>query len=263
MTEKLLDNKIVFISKAKDASLGSISELGKNGAAVIYMPTISILPKLLSEHESGLLKNLAQYNYLIFTSSNACDIFFRHVNLTKLISSQIIIAAVGASTAKTCSEYGLRVDIIPKKSNVAGLIEEFGKIDIASKKILLPVSALSGDELPEALTEMGAQVDIIHIYDTICGSGSANQYLIEKVKQVVPDIFVFTSPSSFTCFLKIFNVAEPKIFFDGKVICALGPTTENAITNLDLVVNIVPETITLNGVEESIIKYFYSIQNMV
>jgi uroporphyrinogen-III synthase len=262
MTEKLLDNKIIFISKAKDAGSNTISELEVNGAEVIYLPTISILPRLLSESETGLLKNLAQYDYLIFTSSNACEIFFRHVNLSNIISSKIIVAAVGNSTSKTCLDYGIRVNIIPPKSSALGLIEELRKVDLSSKKVLLPVSALSGDELPEALIEMGANIDVIQIYDTTCGCGAANQYLIEKVKQAVPDIFVFTSPSSFTCFLRIFSIIEPEVFFYGKVICALGPSTEKSITDQNLIVNIVPETTTLSGVEEAIIKYFYSIQNI-
>lgn len=263
MIKKILAAKSVLITRAKENSLHLFTELEDNGAEVIYFPTISIVPKILNESSKNILSDLSEYDYIIFTSVNSCDIFMRHSSISQIMTANLQIAAVGAATAQRCSEYGMKVNITPSVSSAKGLIKYFENIDISNSKILLPSSSISGDELPTALKNFGADLVEIELYDTICGTSVTYQHLIDTVKNNPPDIFVFTSPSSFSCFLKICGIESAPIFFDGKTICAIGNTTEEAIKESGVHVNIVPDTSSLRSIEEAVIKYFNTINNLV
>ena len=113
------------------------------------------------------------------------------------------------------------------------------------------------------LSELGAQVFSVPIYDVVKNELSNLKTEHQKIQRKHPGIFIFTSPSSFSNFLKLMNVSDADKFFGKSVICAIGTTTEKAIDNYGLNVHIVPKTFSLSGVAEAILKYFQLTVNMV
>jgi uroporphyrinogen-III synthase len=253
---KSLLDKIILVTKGKDEAEKSLDLLNHEGAEIIYFPTIKIRPIIESSAIRNFILKFDEYEYIVFTSLNAVEVFIEIANECKLILSGKKIAVVGKATADKCLEHNIIVNLIPDEFSAKGLIDKFSKINLTGKNILIPGSSLSRDELSRELEELGAVVNFVPIYDVIPNDRTQLETEIEKINLWKPNIFIFTSPSSFENFCVIMNTDKAENFWDRTIICAIGTTTEKAIREKDLVVHIVPETFSLAGVAEAIIKYF-------
>jgi uroporphyrinogen-III synthase len=259
---KTLADKIILVTKAKSDAEKSFEILQQEGAEIIYFPTIKIRPIWDSSAINEFIKEFSSYDYVILTSANAMEIFSQIATSNKLNFSRKKIAAVGKATADKCVEYNLVADLVPDEFSAKGLLNKFSHANIFGKKILIPGSSLSGDKLTKGLQELGAVVNFIPVYDADQNDKDSLADELEKINLRKPDVFVFTSPSSFINFCGINNISEPQDYFGGSTVCAIGTTTEKAIRDKSIVVNIVPETFSLVGVAEAIIKYFHITANI-
>jgi len=259
----LLSNKTILITKSKAESEASIKSLINEGAVIVYFPTIKINPIF----ESDLLKNtiniIDEIDYVIFTSINAVEVFAKisHDRLLDLTHTRI--AAVGESTAEKCRSLGFYIHIVPQEYSAKGLLKIFQEKNIVGKKFLIPCSALARNELVVGLTELGAEVFAVPIYDVVENSIEDLQSEYDSIRNKKPDLFVFTSPSSFANFTKIINIVNVTEYFNNCTIAVIGTTTENAVKSYGLTVNIVPKVFSLQGISEAIIKYFSLSHNFV
>lgn len=253
---QLLKNKTILVTKSKEEALKSVSLLSDHGAALIFFPTIKVVPIFNSPELDEALKQFHTFDYLVFTSTNAVEVFVEIALRHKLNLSKIKIAAVGKSTAEECESRGLTVNILPEEFSTNGLINKFSEIDLKNKKIFIPGSSLARGELNMGLSEMGAQVFSVPVYDVVQNELSSLKDEHKQIQRKHPNVFVFTSPSSFNNFLSLMNVTDPDKFFDAHIICAIGATTENSIREKGLSVHIVPDTFSLVGIAQAIIKYF-------
>lgn len=128
---------------------------------------------------------------------------------------------------------------------------------------MIPCSALARNELVVGLTELGAEVFAVPIYDVVENSIEDLQSEYDSIRNKKPDLFVFTSPSSFANFTKIINIVNVTEYFNNCTIAVIGTTTENAVKSYGLTVNIVPKVFSLQGISEAIIKYFSLSHNFV
>lgn len=258
----LLKNKKILITKSKLEAENSVRSLINEGAHVIYLPTIKIIPLFESEPLQEALSIISDIDYIIFTSVNAAEVFSKICSDRKLDLTHTKVAAVGTVTADKCRALGFYIHIVPEEYSASGLLKKFSGLYVSGKKIIIPCSSLSRDELSIGLAELGAEVLAVPIYDVVENSVDELQSEIEMISQNKPDIFVFTSPSSFENFLKLINVEDKEEYFGNRLIAAIGTTTENAIKESGVAVHIVPNIFTLQGLSEAIIKHFYLSQNI-
>ncbi len=257
-----LKDKIILVTKSASECKNSLQKLIDEGAELIYFPTIKIIPVYTHENIIELIDNIREFEYIIFTSANAVDIFSEIIEKYNLDLSRTKIAVVGKATAEACRTRGLYIHLIPEEFNARGLIKKFSEIGINNQKILIPGSLLSREELKLGLTELGADVKTLLIYDVVTNDLNElkNEYQIITSKK--PDILIFTSPSSFENYIKLVNINDMRNYFNNTVVCAIGPTTEFEIRSYDVNVNIVPEMYTLEGVADAIIKYLNVSKNV-
>ena len=163
---------------------------------------------------------------------------------------------IGKSTAEECESLGISVDIVPDEFSSDGLIDKFLEFDLTGKKIFIPGSSLSRHDLNSDLTDLGAEVYQVPVYDVVPNDFNNLKNVHKKIQKKHPNIFIFTSPSSFHNFIKIMNVTDSDKYFGTNTICAIGSTTESALRDKGLSVHIVPEIFSLHGVSEAIVKYF-------
>lgn len=246
----------ILVTKDKNSAEKYFSRLASIGVEIIYFPTIQIISRNENDKLKSLLTDANSFDYIIFTSANAVEVFsemLQKFNINKVTAK---ITAVGPITAESCVKFGFSVDEIPKTFSSKGLIEYFSSLNIDGKKILIPGSSLSKEDLKIGLSELGAEVVYVPIYDVQHRDNSDAKNDLELIGSKRTDIFVFTSPSSFKYFLKLANIENNSSYFEGKIICAIGPTTEAAVKDFGLTVNIIPEMYSLAGVEEAIIKFY-------
>jgi len=257
-----LRNKTILITKSEAECKKNLDPLKNEDAELIFCPTIKILPATNSPELDDALRMFNQFDYLVLTSANAVEVFFDIATKKRLNLSKIKVATVGKSTADECESVGIRVDILPDEFSSKGLIEKFSEFDLVGKKIFIPGSSLSGGDLNLGLSELGAQVYSVPVYDVVANDLINLKNEHKKIQKKHPNVFVFTSPSSFNNFLKIMSVTDSDKYFGTSTICAIGTTTENAIREKGLAVHIVPKTFSLQGISEAIIKYFQITANI-
>ncbi len=253
--DKLLHNKSVLITKDADDSK-SMQTLTSAGATVIYFPTIKIVPIHNNTKLIEAIKNFSVYDYLVLTSANAAEIFYEQSKKYSLDLNKIKTAAVGRKTAEVCRNLGIPVSLIPVNFSAKGLIDLFRNENLFGKKVLIPCSAIAKNTLSEGLSELGASVDAIPVYNVEVNDKNYLAGTINILMQKKPDVFIFTSPSSFDAFLELIELSNPAAYFKNTLVTAIGPTTEAAIKERGIIVNIIPKKSALEDLEKAIIEYY-------
>lgn len=257
-----IKNKTILITKSKSESVKALDLLIRTGAEIIYFPTIKVLPSVISPELDDALKMFGKFDFIVFTSANAVEVFSDIAKKNKLDLSKVQIAAIGKSTSDECETAGISVDILPDEYNAQGLIRKFSEFDLTNKNIFIPCSSLARGELNMGLSELGAQVFSVPVYDVVENELVNLKNEHQRIQRKHPNIFIFTSPSSFNNFLRLMSISDVDKFFGKSLLCAIGTTTENAIRGKGLSVHIVPNIFSLHGVAEAIVNYFQLTSNI-
>lgn len=164
-----------------------------------HLPLIKIEPLKDYQRFDRLLKDISEYDWIVFTSRYGVIYFFQRLLKTGLDSRQLAkvkMATIGNSTRNQLWEFGLRQDLIPKKECSRGLINEFRRIDLKDKRIFLPRSNLSDKGLVRGLGAQGAKVTTGVAYKNVLP-----RYLPDLNLEFFDEV-MFTSPSTVRNFIK-------------------------------------------------------------
>ncbi|MCC5908969.1 MAG: uroporphyrinogen-III C-methyltransferase, partial [Clostridiaceae bacterium] len=220
----LQGNRILVTRTRQQASKLS-SELKNLGGEVVEFPTIEIeKPKDFTEIDQAL-KQLGEFNHIIFTSVNGVKAFFDRLNaLRKDIRSigSAKIIAIGSATRKVLEEKGLMVDLIPEVFTAEGILDAAEGMIQKGDRVLLPRADIARSALNIGLEKMGAEVKVVDIYKTIVPS-CRREDLVEILQDTVQYI-TFTSSSTVKNFMEILG-EENKHLIKNSKIAAIGPIT--------------------------------------
>ena len=174
----------------------------------------------------SIFKGITDFDWIVFTSVNGAKYLFERLSAmgkdTRSLSNAKI-AAIGKTTAGRLKEFGIIADVIPENESSAGLLEEFAKLDMKGKKVLLPQSEIASKELPEGLLKMQAVIEETPVYKTI-------DIDTEEVDFDYIDQILFTSGSTVRAFIKRFGKVPANV----KSYCLGQPTLNEAIKhNID------------------------------
>jgi uroporphyrinogen-III synthase len=204
---------------------------------------------LISEHIAALD---VPYAWLVLTSSNAVDAVAVAAKNRPLILPPV--ACVGAATALYAEErLGVRVTFVPSDATGSALAHQLPMN--ASKRILLPQSAIASPETAAIMRSRGAVVDVITAYTLHSGSGGddvPNAVITGKV-----DAVMVTSPSALDGFLTRMEAAGvPYPSIERLIFAPIGPTTAKAIFNKSLHTLPIPTEHSLEGLIDVLACYF-------
>lgn len=255
-SSKSLFNKRIVVTRSQNQASELSALLQEEGAEVIELPTIEIKPLSSYKIFDARLKKISGYQWLLFTSVNAVEIFWqRWLRLKKDVRSlaHLKIAAVGGATKDALLAKGLWVDLMPKDFRSEGLVKEFKRLKIKGHKIFFPRAREGREVLTNGLKELGARVDLVEAYrttlprisntseialsesDWISGSAASEIALSES------DWITFASSSTVENFFKMFGESRGKeLLHDVKIAC-LGPITRNTIEAFGLTVAVMPK----------------------
>lgn len=253
-----IGNKTIVLTGSADEQHEAVEKLKKSGAKVILFPTIEIVPPSNWSQFDLNMTMIGEYDFLVFTSSNAVKMFWKRCSELgiKINYLDIKVAVVGKKTAESCQNYDIPVNILPDEYSAKGLIKELLKHEIKGKKFFIPCSEIARDELPSALKEEGADVVTVPVYNIGITSKESLEEKINKLNSIKSDLFIFTSPSTFRNFIQIMNISELQKYFNNSEIAVIGPTTKSEIENYGLKVDIFPDEYTMDGLIHSVIEYY-------
>jgi uroporphyrinogen-III synthase len=168
--------------------------LEATGAVVLGYPTIDVQPPPSWQPLDDAFAQLADYDWLIFTSASAvrlgCQRLPRSVDPASLVRPQV--AAVGTETARVLTAQGFRVSRIPEDQRQEGLIAAFGDLPPGTR-FLFPQAIGGRDNLAAALRARGCSVDVV----------PASLTVPRRDLPELPafDVATFASPSALAAFL--------------------------------------------------------------
>jgi uroporphyrinogen-III synthase len=253
-----LQGKIIVLTRSADQIRESAEKFIKLGAQVISFPTLEIIPPESWQQFDEIIHSPAKIDFLIFTSANAVKMFFKRLEELgiNINFNNVEVIAVGNKTAEVCRQNNILVKIIPKDFRSEGILDELSTYNLTGKVIFIPRSAIGRDELPAGLELMGAVVKTASVYNVDVPSYENLKPYIEKINSCKPELFIFTSPSTFENFTSILNIADPQKYFADFTVAAIGPTTKEAIEKKQVKVDIVPSEYSLEGLLKAVIDYY-------
>lgn len=257
--DKSLYNKRIVVTRNPE-SAGSFSEkIRILGGIPVLFPTIQIGPPASWGSCDEALEMLDSFDWIVFSSVNAFDFFQQRLNSTKRVLGKIKIAAVGQMTAAAIKQKGGKVDLSPENYSANGLLEEFDKIQIKRKNILIPASDIALHTLRDELSARGATVKTVEVYGTVPNSDTDPELMSGLIQRDEIDCLTFFSPSAFRAFLQIIGTQMVEKLRESKAaFAAIGPTTAEEIIKNEFNVDIIAKKSTQDEMISAIKAYYAS-----
>jgi uroporphyrinogen-III synthase len=185
--ERPLVGRKVVVTRSLEQSSELTRALKAAGAQVIAVPTIAIVEPLDGGAElRACVARFKTYKWIVVTSANAAR---RLVELAPAKWPKI--AVVGKRTA---SALPVAVDLVPARSDGAGLVEAFPK---GTGRVLVPQGDRASSVVVDGLRAKGWTVDTVVAYRTV--SITVTPKVASRV--AAADAITFTSPSTLDAFV--------------------------------------------------------------
>ena len=258
-----LAGRTIVITRAQTQADEFVSELERYGAQVNVCPTIEIRELESYELLDEAIDHLYGYDWLIFTSVNGVDHFFRRLKAREHDPSELDelrVCAIGEATAERLRTLHVHVDVIPEEFKAEGVfaaLESFvgGKDALKGLNILIPRASVARDYLPKALQEAGARVDIVPAYRTSLPE-NLDRGRVAAMLSGSADCIAFTSSSTVRNLAQLFDTQDLSQALAGVAIACIGDITASTAADFGLSVEIQPEQFTIPALARAIADYF-------
>ena len=226
---KPLFGKRVIVTRSRSQASRLTRHLEQLGAECEEIPVISIAePTDHFRSLDGCIEKIRTYDWVIFTSQNGVDCFFKRLygkGLDARALGNAKIACIGPATAESLRPYGLRADCIPDGEYKAeGLLETLVPQVGKETKICIPRAKEAREILVTGLRATGASVDVAEAYCTVADEESK----------------------------KRLNALLELDAIRNSVLACIGPITAEACRSYGLSPQVVSDVYTIDGLVEAI-----------
>jgi hydroxymethylbilane synthase len=247
-----LKEKVIISTRGVEGD--SLPDILKDqGATVLSLPMIEIVPADLDDKAISVLKDLKSFDWIFFTSKNGVVNFFHHL-ITVLgntnLPPSLKIATVGYKTALELDYYGYAPHFISEGNSSEDMVSQFLQTYPQNKRILLAQGSLAGSSLEDCLS-CANQISRINVYNTVKPT-TADPEILNLIKNNLYDLLIFTSPSTFSNFCSFYG--EDKL--NDLKIATIGPTTSKAIREKGLEPLITAKKSSAEGLRDEIIEHY-------
>ena len=252
--ELLLKEKVIISTRATEPGDSLPDLLKAQGANVLSLPMIEMLPSPLDAKLIEVLTDLTYYDWLFFTSKNGVSAFFKHLIDTKgdtELPKKVKIAVIGYKTALELDYYGYAPDFISDGNTSEDFLNQFlKKYQSENLKILLSLGNLADNTLSNRLSTKNV-VHRLNVYQ-IVKPNQADPKIIELIKNDQYDLIVFTSPSTFHNFCSFYELDQIRKL----KMASIGRTTTKAINDEGFETVITATKSNAEGLRDAIIEYY-------
>ena len=189
-----------------------ISDLKETGAKVFEFPPIESERIELNEPEVVKLKNLSQFDWLIFTDVLAVDYFVERLeenDIDFFETDRLRICVFGEAAADRLRFVQIHADVIPSSNETekifTAIVDYIGEADLKNSSFLIVKETSDTNGLVRKLRATGAAVCEMSVYQATI----KNNLDIIKLKTLLEigaiDEFIFTAPTDFIWLERYFN----------------------------------------------------------
>lgn len=190
----------VLVTRTRQQASALARLLALEGALPLELPTIEIEPAVdEAAAEAGLAGLRAgAYRWLVFTSANAVEIFFRLMGERGLDARALAgakAAAIGPATAEALAQRGILADAVPRQYVAEEVVAALRPHLEPGHRVLIPRAQGARAELVEGLRALGAEVEEITLYRSVVPRQAPSEALAALRRGEV-DVVTFTSSST-------------------------------------------------------------------
>lgn len=251
-----LNGKSFLIMREPSQAKQLVDGIHRFGGQTHLVPLLGFKRHDIGEREISILKNLINYDWLIFTSQNGVKFFMEYLeeyDFNPPVKSKI--ATVGTKTLEALESYGLKADFVPGTFTGDDLGEELKGLIGLNEQVCIIKGNLAKDKAGIVLKQSGIHVDEMVVYDTFLPDENKLR-LINCLKNFQIDGLIFTSPSTVQHFVTILQEDGSMDLITGKAIAAIGTVTEKALLDSGFTADIRPRVFTGEALLSEIVKFY-------
>lgn len=238
-----LFNKRILITRNKDQAQSFLTKIRELGGEGISVPLLSFEGALSEEDADRFRSQVADADWLVFTSVNGVKYF---ISYTKALNKPESwkVAAVGEKTALFLQNHGFSVNIIPEIFMAENLAASLAPHVKPQDRIAVIKGNLSRDTIKKELSPLGCKISEWVLYET--RPNEEGQSLLRTVIAANRlDFITFTSSSAVHTFMLAVK-SEDQTFLRKACIVSIGPVTQAALQEYGLQ-SVIPSTHTIEG----------------
>ena len=227
--DRPLFGKRVVITRPRSQSQRIVQRLMELGAQPILLPTIRVAEITLDEAGQETLSQLASYDGIFFTSTNAVRRTFEELDrlgLDSRVFAGVLVISVGAATSAALKEHGLVPDVDPATFSQDGICEALADSGVDGQVYLYPRAERVRETLHQTIPAQGGRLMDLVLYRTETVTESS---VPKSLEEESIDAVTFTSPSTVRGFFERLGSARANAILAGTLVMAIGKTTRAAL----------------------------------
>lgn len=251
-----LFGKKILVTRAA-AMPGTLATLLRaRGADVVEAPSTAI-EALDPSRIDEAVRNLGSYSWLVLTSATGVRYFgeaLDRAGLDARAAAGARIAVIGPSTAKALRAIGLRADLIPERFVAESLLEAMRTTEhVRGQRILIATAEDGRDVVASGLREVGADVDVVHMYRSrIVSDGAATDALRAAIDAGEFDLATFTSASTVAGFIAQVGLERARRM----PAASIGPVTSTSLRDAGIDVVAESSSATIESLIDAVTAHF-------
>lgn len=260
---QLLSNCRILVTRPRDQAGDLCAFLADEGAVPIAKPLIEIRePEDYSDLDNSL-RQLSDFNWIIFASVNAVNAFLDRAEKLHipLDFGCPRIAAIGKSTAAAIEGRGLTVEFVPSSFVAETFVKEFPLVgnELKGVRFLWPKTDIGRPFIYDAFTGAGAHVQRVICYTTHMpeDTEALAQQLRHLLERGMIDIVTFTSSQTVRNFASLIATVSPhpESVMSNVLVAVIGPETADTARKLLPRVHMVAHEHTISGLVDEMRRY--------
>jgi uroporphyrinogen-III synthase len=242
-----LAGKTVLVTRPKEQADSLIALIKEEGGIPLPFPVVTITGTDKARDEFTI-NHISRFKWIIFTSKNGVDHFFRIIKDYKLSFDHQKFAAVGEKTAQALHERGIHSILVPKRYDAVALVELLKKEVSVGEKVLFPKGNLAPSYIKDQLKDK-AEVEELVVYETKPAE-DVDWGIVLKA-----DCFFFLSPSAVSFMTAYYEKKQNSRILKTPAFC-IGPTTNQAALEKGFQHVFMPERYTAEDMVKLAAIYF-------
>ncbi len=256
-----LFGRSIAVTRAEEQSGGIADSLEDLGAQVVPLPCIRISEPEDWSPVDRAIRDLASFDWAVFTSANGVRSFFARLSAAGLDGRAlhgVKVACIGPATTGVLADRGLKADLEPPRRDSEGLFEAFRSNGrLSGGRFLLPGPDSPRDVLPNALRSGGAEVVQVVCYRTLPVE-SQGGWDPTELDQEFLHLVTFTSPSTVRGFVQIVGREHIESVVEWLPAACIGQVTSRAAQDagFGVVAEPSPDRSSADGLVEAVVEHY-------
>ena len=236
----------IVITRPREKTKSTLTLAQDFGFGALSFPLLKLAPV----YPVNLNRPLSEYNWVLFTSSNAIHFFVDYCNKENIrFPAHIKFAAVGPGTAQTLQSFGLTPSFVPYVFNRTAVSRQ---LPVRKREVVLYPALADGPESTEkVLKERGCVTDRFNVYRSTPLIYNDREW--QALAKNNPEVISFFSPRTIQAF---FKNKQDSVDLNKYVIAVLAPSGAAELKKFGYHADITADIPIVQNLFQGIKKYY-------